>query len=70
MPNNIVSSFAKKSGKSEAEVEAMWDEHKKELEKKGHSGEALYKQIVHILKKRLHLDEETAPRFLKFLSDE
>lgn len=34
MPNNVVKAFAKKSGKTVAEVEKIWDETKKETKKK------------------------------------
>lgn len=57
MPNNIVKSFAQKSGKSEAEVEKLWNQAKAEAEKK--SGvDDVYAYTVGILKKMLSIDEK------------
>jgi len=71
MPSNVVKSFAKKSGKSVSEIEAMWDQHTAELEKKGFKGNSLYAQVTAILKKRLHIKESSESRLVgKYLMQE
>ncbi len=52
---SLVKSFAEKSGKSEAEVEKLWDEAKKSAEEQGHKED--YDYIVSILKNMLKLNE-------------
>jgi len=63
MPNNIVKSFAKKSGKSVDEVEKLWSEAKSAAEKEGHKED--YNYIVGILKRMLSLNESMT--FREFL---
>lgn len=55
MPNNIVKSFAQKTGKSEAEVEKLWDQAKAEAEKA--DVDDVYAYTVGILKKMLSIKE-------------
>lgn len=58
MPAPVVKSFAKKSGKSEAEVEKMWKEVKASLLSQGKSekDENFYSLLVGIMKKNLKLE--------------
>jgi len=63
MPSNIIKSFAKKTNKSEAEVEKLWDKAKilaKDTAKKDNieidSGR-YYAIVTGILKKMLKIDE-------------
>ena len=58
MPNNIVKSFAEKSGKSVAEVEKMWDSVKASLIKQGESekDDSFYPKLTGILKKNLKIE--------------
>ena len=55
MPANIVKSFANKTGKSETEVETLWNKAKEQAKEQGHSEE--YDYIVGILKRMLKLNE-------------
>lgn len=55
MPNNIVKSFAQKTGKSEAEVEKLWDKAKAEAEKA--DTDDVYAYTVGILKNMLSIKE-------------
>ena len=61
MPSNIVKSFAKKTGKSEAEVEKLWDQAiaaaKKQYPDK--EGDDLFPIVTDILKKMVGLKEST-----------
>ena len=59
MPSSIVQSYAKKTGKSEAEVEKKWDEAKASIVKGGTSESAsnFYPQVVAVLKKMLGVNE-------------
>jgi hypothetical protein len=57
MPNNIITSFAQKSGRSEADVDHMWNSLKRELTSRGVSGDQLYQMIVGIMKKNLNIQE-------------
>ena len=50
MPNNVIQSFAKKSGKSEEEIEKIWDELKDQYNDN-------YEAIVGTLKKILKINE-------------
>lgn len=62
MPANIIKSFAEKSGKSEKEVEELWDKAKEIAKDSNHEEE--YDYIVGILKKMLKINE-TFRDFLK-----
>lgn len=59
-PPNLVKSFAKKSGKSEQEVEALWKEVKADVRKQypdvKEDSDRFYELVVGILKKRLKID--------------
>ena len=59
MPNNIISSFAEKSGKSKEEVERLWDETKQKLIDNGakESADNFYPILVSILKKKLNIND-------------
>ena len=61
MPNNIVKSFADKSGKSEKEVEALWDKAVGIAIDDGRDkdDENFYPYVVGILKKMLKLTDES-----------
>lgn len=56
MPNNIVQSFAKKSGKSIDQVEKLWQKAKAIAAEEGHVEDYAY--ITGILKKMLSIKEE------------
>jgi hypothetical protein len=59
MPNNVVRSFAKKSGKTVDEVEVLWKNAEDIASKNSDiDGEAKYAYIVGILKKMLSIDED------------
>jgi hypothetical protein len=55
MPSNIVKSFAKKTNKSEQEVEKLWNKSKQIAVDSGHKED--YEYIVGILKKMLKINE-------------
>lgn len=57
MPSTMIKNFSSKSGKSEQEVEKIWDDLKKEY------GED-YPRIVGTLKKILHINEMTFKQYL------
>jgi Zn ribbon nucleic-acid-binding protein len=56
MPANIVKSFAEKTGKSESEVEKLWDKAKASVDKP-ESDPSYYPNVTSILKKMLGLNE-------------
>ena len=58
MPNSLVKSFAKKSGKSVEEVEKLWQEAEQIAKKNDVKEESKYAYIVGILKKMLSIDED------------
>ena len=60
MPNSIIKSFAKKSGKSIDEVEALWDKAKKIALKNGlpEGTDAFYAYVSGILKKMLKVESK------------
>ena len=61
MPNNIIKSFADKTGKSTYEIEDLWDKAKAIVKKKtSESDEKFYPTTVHILKKMLNINEDVA----------
>lgn len=66
MPSNVVKSFAEKTGKSEEEVEKLWDKAKDIAKKEGE--EENYAYITGVLKKMLGLNE--SPSFRDFLKSE
>ena len=58
MPSTIIKNFSKKSGKSEEEVENIWNNLKKEYPDN-------YERIVGALKKILDINEKTFREYLK-----
>ena len=58
MPNNIVKSFAKKSGKSVKEVEKLWKKAEAIAKEEGISKKSFYSYITGTLKNMLNLKEE------------
>ena len=63
MPNSIIKSFSKKSGKSEDEIEKLWDELKDQYDDD-------YSRIVGTLKKILKINENlTFREYLKLNED-
>lgn len=60
MPNNIVKSFAKKSGKSIDEVEALWDKAVKLAVKKGLVKDtgAFFAYVTSTIKKMIKLENK------------
>lgn len=59
MPNSLVKSFAKKTGKSIPEVESLWNKAEDIASKNSDiNGEAKYAYIVGILKKMLSIEED------------
>lgn len=60
MPSNIVKSFSKKTGKSEAEVEKLWQKAKQSAKKQGRkeSDPKFYNLVTGILKKMLKLEKK------------
>lgn len=62
MPSPIISSFANKSGKSEKEVERLWNDTQKIVKREypDKTEEDFYRLVVGILKKRLGIEEEDA----------
>jgi len=62
MPNPSIVTFAKKSGKPEAEIEKMWKDVKASLIKQGddESSESFYPKLVGIIKKNLKLESVDA----------
>lgn len=63
MPNNVIDSFAKKSGKSVKDVEKEWKASKEivksEYPKIKQDSEDFYKLVTSILKKKLKLEDTT-----------
>ncbi len=58
MPNNVVKSYAEKSGKTVAEVEALWKEVEAGCEGKfDKKDDSYYSYVNSIVKKRLSLKE-------------
>lgn len=55
MPNNIIKSFAERSGKPIKDVERLWDKAKEIAKTEVHQEE--YDYIVGVLKKMLSLNE-------------
>jgi len=56
-PSSVVKSFAAKSGKTEDEVEKLWDKLKDQAEEKGFTGDRLYRYVVGTLKKILKIGD-------------
>jgi len=65
MPANIIKSFSEKSGKSEQEVEQLWNKAKEKAAQGGHEED--YDYIVGILKKMLSINEHHS--FRSFLNN-
>lgn len=64
MPINVIKSFADKSGKSEQEVEKLWNEIKQSAEDSGHKEDWAY--ITGSLKKALQLESDSSISFVEF----
>lgn len=58
MPNALIKSFAKKSGKSVKELEKMWDALADAYDPKKYDDK--YSFIVGVMKKNLKLDENSS----------
>tara|TARA_R110002020_G_scaffold90534_3_gene220439 strand:+ start:1464 stop:1997 length:534 start_codon:yes stop_codon:yes gene_type:complete len=69
MPNNIVKSFSDKTGKSEEEVERLWNKSeqivKKEYELSAEDEGKFYSLVTGILKNMLKIDENVKSREIK-----
>ena len=52
-PGTVVKSFAQKSGKPVAEIEALWDKLKAQAKKKGLTGDRVFEFIVGTMKRIL-----------------
>lgn len=62
MPSSVVKSFADKTGKSEAEVEKLWDKAKKIADEKSDlekNSDSYFAYVTGILKKMLSIKENT-----------
>lgn len=58
MPSDVVKSLAKKSGKTVAEVETIWEEAKEETDKKyGRTNKIYWAYVTSIVKKRLGIKD-------------
>lgn len=72
MPNNLIKSYAEKSGKPESEVEKMWDEVKKSVFSSDNyedlTDERKYAIVNGIVKKNLGLNEEETSLLNRFRS--
>ena len=62
MPSNIVKSFASTTGKTEKEVDDLWNKAKEIASDEGHAEE--YDYIVGILKKMLKINESSFKEFI------
>lgn len=64
MPNNIVKTFAEKTGKGFQEVEKLWDKAKKIVEKEypdvEKNSEKFYQIVTGVLKNMLGIEEDVA----------
>ena len=58
MPNSIIKSFSKRTGKSVDDVERLWDKAQTIAKDNGLSDERMYSYTVGILKKMLNIDED------------
>lgn len=58
MPNSVIKSFAKKTGKTVSEIESLWDKADTIAKDKGISDSDKYAYIVGILKNMLSIDED------------
>jgi hypothetical protein len=68
MPNSTVKSFAKKSGKSEEEVEKIWKETEKEIKAQMRYKTGLFWSIVNsTVQKKLKIDESTKLSFKDYV---
>jgi len=67
MPNNVVQSFAKKSGKSIEEIERLWQKAKAIAAEEGHVEDYAY--ITGILKKMLSIKESSMNSFKQYITE-
>jgi len=58
MPNSLIKSFAKKSGKTIPEVEKLWNKAQDMAKEKGLEDDNMYAYTVGILKKMLSIEED------------
>ncbi len=64
MPNPIIKSFAKKSGKTESEVDSVWNETKEEVSKSKDKSDPQFWSLVNsIVQKKLGISK----RFKEFI---
>jgi len=71
MPTPQIKSFAKKTGKSEAEIEKKWDKSKELVRKQfpdiSKDSDKFFKIVTGILKKMLNIKEEKLLLFKQWL---
>lgn len=66
MPSPYIKTVAKQTGKSEAELEKLWDKAKASAAEQGHKED--YDYITGIFKKMAGVNEATMPTFSEFIS--
>lgn len=65
MPNNVIKSYSKKTGKSESELEKKWAKAEKIAKDNGQKGN--YPYIMGIFKRMLDIKEDFMYKVLKYL---
>lgn len=74
MPNPLIKSFSKKSGKNEKYVENLWNDTKTQLFSQGmkEDDKRFYPYLTTILKKKLKISEQSKvlKRFREFLKEQ
>jgi hypothetical protein len=69
MPTPLIKSFSKKSGKSEKEVEKIWDETKKEVKEKfKNESPSFWAYVNKIVQHKLGIKESSKITFKQFIS--